>query len=384
MMTSASSLAYVPASSLSCSTVKTARSTFSRRQPYRIIGPTCCSPAAPSCERVSVGGHEFRWRQRDQRRTVFDADAVVCCARLRAVRRSVYFGIGRPPHRCRRRSASVRRLRRDRRLQMTGRDTRPRLRWRSGSGSRSPRCRAGPRTSAIADSDSDRHDNRPSRRRGQPGATLCIRPLAIPAHRHAHDRRQSDRLVPVRPRTLGPPLSASRSCRSTSSRSPTVVSSPPLPWTFSNGISVENEPRPFVIRDRATFHDARVIVAPRRAASCRAARRYAVRVKSANDVPLTRATRIAARLYPLLLYDHRVPGSKFSTRWWLDMSSTCACVWIRVVRGHPAIAATLPQSRSPRGVIEHLPDYEAMSRPKSSTAVLSRRAARGSCRGRRG
>ena len=38
------------------------------------------------------------------------------------------------------------------------------------------------------------------------------------------------------------------------------------------------------------------------------------RVNSANDMPLTRETRIAARLKPELLYDQRVPGVKLSER----------------------------------------------------------------------
>jgi hypothetical protein len=71
------------------------------------------------------------------------------------------------------------------------------------------------------------------------------------------------------------------------------------------------------------------------------------RVNSGNDMPLTRETRMAARLYPVLLYDHRVPGVKLIARWRLTMSSTCACVCMRVVRGQPPIDATLPQSRKP-------------------------------------
>ncbi len=38
------------------------------------------------------------------------------------------------------------------------------------------------------------------------------------------------------------------------------------------------------------------------------------RVKSAKDMPLTLDTMMAARLYPVLLYDHLVPGVKFSDR----------------------------------------------------------------------
>src|SRR6266850_478111 len=72
-----------------------------------------------------------------------------------------------------------------------------------------------------------------------------------------------------------------------------------------------------------------------------------VRVKSANAMPLTRDTIIAARLNPVLLYDQRVPGGKFRACWWLTISSTCACVYTRVVRGQPAMPSTLPQSRSP-------------------------------------
>ena len=33
---------------------------------------------------------------------------------------------------------------------------------------------------------------------------------------------------------------------------------------------------------------------------------------SANGIPLTRETMMAARLNPVLLYDHCVPGGKFS------------------------------------------------------------------------
>ena len=43
-------------------------------------------------------------------------------------------------------------------------------------------------------------------------------------------------------------------------------------------------------------------------------------------MPLTRDTMIAARLKPVLLYDQRVPGVKFSACWRLTMSRTCACV----------------------------------------------------------
>jgi len=71
------------------------------------------------------------------------------------------------------------------------------------------------------------------------------------------------------------------------------------------------------------------------------------RVRSGNGFPLTRETMMAARLYPVLLYDQREPGGKLSDRCRLTMSSTWACVWTRVVRGHPAMAATLPQSRRP-------------------------------------
>ena len=68
---------------------------------------------------------------------------------------------------------------------------------------------------------------------------------------------------------------------------------------------------------------------------------------SANDIPLTRDTITAARLKPVLLYDHFDPGSKLSDFWRDTMSSTCACVYSRVVRGQPAMLSTLPQSRSP-------------------------------------
>jgi hypothetical protein len=49
-------------------------------------------------------------------------------------------------------------------------------------------------------------------------------------------------------------------------------------------------------------------------------------VKSENDMPLTRATRIAARLNPELLYDQRVPGTKINARCRDRMSITCAWV----------------------------------------------------------
>ena len=49
-----------------------------------------------------------------------------------------------------------------------------------------------------------------------------------------------------------------------------------------------------------------------------------VRVKSANDMSLTRETMIAARLKPVLLYDQRVPGRKLVERWRLT-------AWNRVV-----------------------------------------------------
>jgi hypothetical protein len=70
-------------------------------------------------------------------------------------------------------------------------------------------------------------------------------------------------------------------------------------------------------------------------------------VNSAKLIPLTRETMIADRLKPELLYDHRVPGVKLSDCWRERMSSTCACVYSREVRGQPAMPATLPQSRSP-------------------------------------
>src|SRR5262245_61300177 len=91
------------------------------------------------------------------------------------------------------------------------------------------------------------------------------------------------------------------------------------------------------------------------------------RVKSANDWPLTRDTTIAARLKPVLLYDQRVPGGKFSARCRLTISRTCAWVWTRVVRGQPAIAATLPRSRRPLVCVSM---WRIVSGPLSRDAAL--------------
>ena len=64
-----------------------------------------------------------------------------------------------------------------------------------------------------------------------------------------------------------------------------------------------------------------------------------VRAKSANDIPLTRATIVFASSKPLVEYDHSLPGTKFSPR----------CRWISVRTSIPssAIGRRPVQSRTP-------------------------------------
>ena len=83
-------------------------------------------------------------------------------------------------------------------------------------------------------------------------------------------------------------------------RSPTVVNRPPLPYTFSNGMSVWKPSRPSEYAT-ARFLTMRVKSSRQEVCVIPSGANSRARVNSGNGVPLTRETIIAARLKPVLL-----------------------------------------------------------------------------------